>query len=270
MQARQYQQVIQKALSDSRKPNAIKELAAYIVGRMEKYEELMDLIGDDDVLINTSESVMAPLAPLTQAVPRTGVLFTEHVPISQIDIGARVVEKQYSIDEIQALKGEINRRYQAELPMEIQAQPPGFTQPISVFRGNISSSPGAMPSMKITYAPAGAQTEQQQIPITITVTGNIPTAEQIIQEVVTAANRMFSSAPRAIQNHALLNTGQTLDPNLAISTETDDPSRPGGMAGMMESAQFWNKHTLPVTLQNGVPVVRQDINWRAAVSGDEQ
>lgn len=265
MQPKDYQQIILKALTDGRKHGSVEALAAHIVDRMEVYSDIMGWAGNN-VLIQTpvggnlTSGYSAP-TPIQQ--PNASVA-------QQSDIGERIVDnRHYDIDEIIAMKGELNRKYQAELPRTIEVPIPGFAEPLRMIRYNIASAPGDMPYLKITYVRIGAQTEQEQVAISVNVldTSRIPTAEAIQKEVIEGASRMFSAAPRKVQTRMPMLQGGLGDLSNALGAETDNENDPRGWAAIQADRKSFDETAAPLRVVNG-ELVKPVAEWVRGVGSN--
>lgn len=210
MNAKTYRPVIIKTLKDANanKPANLEALADRIVENMSVFDEMLQLAGGGESLVQSTASNMKLADEYRFGQPAATQTF---------DISQRIVpevEQTFSVEEIQEKKNAAIVKYKATIPAIVKVQPPGFEKPLDVhFRGPKNSREG-MPFIGLQWAAVGAPefSVQQQ------VTGRLMSVEEVVAAVKEQATAIYLSAPRTI----LPTIPPPIDRNLSTGAWGDD------------------------------------------------
>lgn len=127
------------------------------------------------------------------------------IPETMPDIFRRVnaevpVVEQYSEQELQDMKTSAVKNYQAELPAKIQITLDGASEPTTLLRHTVSSSPQWMTTIHIAYVPNGATSEAQMIKCMYDIMKPLPSVATVTTAIKDGARMLLSAAPRQVMS----------------------------------------------------------------------
>lgn len=214
MNAKTYRPVIIKTLKDANvnKPASLEALADRIVENMGVFDEMFQLAGGGEALVQSTASKMS----LDQEYR-----FGQPAAAQTYDISQRIVpevEQVFTVEEIQQKKMDAIAKYKATVPPIVKVQPSGFDKPLDIyFRGPKNSREG-MPFISLQWAAVGAPefSVQQQV-----TTGRMMSVEEVIASVKEQAAALYFSSPKTIQPKLPPPLDRNLETGAWAGEETD-------------------------------------------------
>jgi hypothetical protein len=154
MEPQQFRPIILKTLKDgaAKKYASMEELADRIVERMQDFQEMLELAGGSQVLIQTS--------PQPTQSNNAGIV------LPTADISERIRPRQAEEQQVGIVenfsKDELYDYYTKNMPPDIVVQPEGFKEPLKLIRF-VKRAPGDIGFVRVGYAPPGADQDVESV-----------------------------------------------------------------------------------------------------------
>jgi len=226
MKPADYRPIILQTVKDStgRFPT-VEKFVDHVIGQMETYEKMLELAGSLGMLpppVPSTESVAAPVKERSLIIDPA----SPEARMPQTDVSERMTDKKGLQENF--TKAEVIKYYDEALPLQISVNPPGFEQPLPLFK-RVQGAPGDLTFVKISYAPQGVTSDEESATFVAYTTDEKLDAQRAMAEIKGMAEAIYRPRPNKIpfpdvSMYANASLEQTI--RGANSVETDAQASP--------------------------------------------